>query len=175
MTLRLGDQQSLSSFGRFVKRTIFASRWLLAPLYLGLSIALVLVVVEFVRGVFHLVIGITASEHAEVVVGILSLIELSLLANLVLMVMFAGYENFVSRLDIEDQRDKPDWMDEVGHGDLKLKLMTSIVAISAIQLLEGFSNVAHESDRNLAWWAGLHGVFIVSAVLLALMDRISHR
>jgi uncharacterized protein (TIGR00645 family) len=170
-----GDPQRLAFLQRVVRRTIFASRWLLAPLYLGLGLALLLLLVEFARGVVHLAAGVAVSGHDEIVIGILSLVDLSLMANLVLMVMFAGYQNFVSRLDIDDHRDKPDWMDEVGHGDLKLKLMTSIVAISAIQVLEGFMNIAHLSDRDLAWTAGLHVIFVVSAVLLAVMDRISHR
>jgi uncharacterized protein (TIGR00645 family) len=170
-----GDPQPLPWVQRVVKRTIFTSRWLLAPIYLGLAITLLLRLVEFVRGGVHLFAAVTESGHDEVIIGILSLVDLSLMANLVLMVMFAGYQNFVSRLDIDDHRDKPDWMDEVGHGDLKLKLMTSIVAISAIQVLEAFMNIAHLSDRDLAWTAGLHVIFVVSAVLLALMDRISHK
>ncbi|MDB5410078.1 MAG: hypothetical protein JWL84_4990 [Rhodospirillales bacterium] len=170
-----GNPQRPHGLVRVFERTIFASRWLLAPFYLSLSLALALLLVEFFRGLVHLVVGFAAFRHDEIVIGVLSLIELSLMANLVLMVMFSGYENFVSRLDVEDHGDKPDWMGEVGYGDLKLKLMSSIVAISAIQLLEGFTNIEHMSDRDLAWTAGLHIVFIVSAVLLALMDRISHK
>lgn len=175
MTRPTDDLPRLPLVVRAVERTIFASRWLLAPFYFGLGITLLLLLVEFARSLFQLIVGITGSGHAEIIVGILSLVDLSLVANLVLMVMFAGYENFVSRLDASDRSDRPDWMGEVGYGDLKLKLMSSIVAISAILVLESFMNLSNISDRDLAWTAGLHAVFIVSAVLLAVMERISHK
>jgi uncharacterized protein (TIGR00645 family) len=94
------------------------------------------------------------------------------MGSLVLMVMFAGYENFVSKLDLAGHKDKPAWMGHVGFGDLKLKLMASIVAISAIQVLESFMNVDRLSDRALAWTVGIHMAFVLSAVLLAVMDRL---
>lgn len=175
MTRPADDPQRLTLLERALVRTIFASRWFLAPFYLGLSIVLMVLLVEFARGLVHLIAGVAAAGHDEIVIGILSLIEQSLMANLVLMVMFAGYENFVSRLEVEDHRDKPAWIGKVGYGDLKLKLLTSIVAISAIRVLEDFMNLAHTSDRDLAWTAGLYILFIVSAVLLAVMDRISHK
>ena len=95
------------------------------------------------------------------------------MASLVLTVMFAGYENFVSRFDLDGHKDKPDWMGHVDFGDLKLKLMASIVAISAIHVLENFMDVEHLTDRALGWGLGIHMAFVVSAVLLALMDRSS--
>jgi uncharacterized protein (TIGR00645 family) len=175
MTGPQDDPQRLTLLERALVRTIFASRWFLAPFYLGLSIALIVLLVEFARGIVHLVAGLAAAGHDEVVIGVLSLIEQSLMANLVLMVMFAGYENFVSRLAVDDHRDRPAWIDKLGYGDLKLKLLASIVAIAAIQVLEDFMDLAHTSDRDLAWRAGLYLLFIASAVLFAVMDRISHR
>jgi uncharacterized protein (TIGR00645 family) len=97
------------------------------------------------------------------------------MANLLLMVIFAGYESFVSRLDVEEGAVRLDWMGQVGFGDLKLKLMASIVAISAIHVLEEFMNIGHLSDRDLAWVVGIHMVFIVSGVLLAVMDWLTER
>jgi uncharacterized protein (TIGR00645 family) len=175
MTLPPGEPLRSPYLVRALERVIFASRWILAPFYLGLSLGLLLMLVEFVRGIVHLYVGIVEGGHDLVVIGILSLIDLSLVANLVIMVMFAGYENFISRLDTANSHDRPDWMGETSYGDLKLKLMGSIVAISAIQLLEGFMNIEHMTDRDLAWTAGIHMIFIFSAVLLALMDRISHK
>ncbi len=89
------------------------------------------------------------------------------------MVMLAGYENFVSRLDLREHPDRPNWMAKIGFGEIKLKLMTSIMAISAIHLLENFMNAVSLADGDLAWRAGLHLLFVISGVLLALMDRIS--
>jgi uncharacterized protein (TIGR00645 family) len=106
---------------------------------------------------------------------VLGLIDLSLMANLVLIVIWAGYENFVSRLDGTTQSDRPDWISHVGYGDLKMKLMTSIVAISAIHVLEDFMHVDSTTDRHLAWSVGIHMSFIGSAVLLAVMDWLTSR
>lgn len=158
---------------RLVERSLFASRWLLAPFYLGLAASLILLLVKFGQKTIALVSHAFSSDGNEVIVGILSLVDLSLMGNLLLMVMFAGYENFISKLDIGRHKDKPDWMGHVGFGDLKLKLMTSIVAISAIHVLEAFMKIAQTSDRDLAWGIGIHMAFIVSGVLLAIMDRLS--
>ncbi len=158
---------------RALERTLFASRWLLAPIYLGLSLCLVVILVKFARQLYHLFSRILVSEGNEVIVEILSLIDISLMANLLLMVIFAGYESFVSRLNATHHQDRLEWMGQIGFGDLKLKLLASIVAISAIQLLEGFMKVGQVSDRELTWLVGIHVVFVVSGVLLALMDRLS--
>lgn len=160
---------------RLIERTIFGSRWLLAPFYLGLIVGLMALLAKFALQVVDLLGHVLSGGGNEVTLGILSLIDLSLKANLVLMVVFAGYESFISRLDVGKNGSRLDWMGQVGFGDLKLKLLASVVAITAIHLLEGFLNVEHQSDRALAWLVGIHMVFVISAVLLALMDRISGR
>ena len=160
---------------RLIERTIFGSRWLLAPFYLGLILGLLALLAKFALRVVDLVGHVLSGSGNEITVGILSLIDLSLMANLVLMVIFAGYESFISRLDVGEGGVRLDWMGRVGFGDLKLKLLASIVAISAIHLLEGFLDADHQSDRALAWLVGIHMAFVVSAVLLALMDRLSGR
>ncbi len=91
------------------------------------------------------------------------------------MVIFAGYESFVSRLDVDGHQDRLGWMGQIGFGDLKLKLMASIVAISAIHLLEAFMNADNMTDRKLGWLVGIHMAFVTSGVLLALMDRVAGR
>jgi uncharacterized protein (TIGR00645 family) len=158
---------------RLLEQALFSSRWLMAPFYVGLAAGLLLLLVEFVHRTIALFSHGFAARGEELTVAILSLIDLSLMGNLLLMVIFAGYENFISRLDLDRHDDRPSWMGHVGFGDLKLKLMTSIVAISAIQVLEGFMHVSRLSDRELAWSVGLHLAFILSAVMLALMDRLS--
>ena len=157
-----------------IERALFGSRWLLAPLYLGLAVGMLLLLAKFVLSAVDLVMhGLVGSED-HLIVGVLGLIDICLVANLVLMVMVSGYDEFVSRLGLDAHRDRPVWMEGVGFKELKLKLMTSIVAISAIHVLEDFMNAPSLADRDLAWRGGLHLLFIVSAVLLALMDRISH-
>jgi uncharacterized protein (TIGR00645 family) len=160
---------------RVFENVIFGSRWLLAPFYLGLSLSLCILLVKFVQQAFGLLTHAITTEGSEIIVGILALIDLSLMANLLLMVIFAGYESFVSRLDVDGQQDRLQWMGQVGFGDLKLKLMASIVAISAIHLLEAFMNADHMTDRRLGWLVGIHMAFVTSGVLLALMDRVAGR
>lgn len=160
---------------RAIEQTIFHSRWLLAPIYLGLVLSLILLLVKFVQKSYGLITHVFSISGDDTIIGILSLIDLSLMGNLLLMIMFGGYQNFVSQLDFDGHRDKPDWIGHVGFGDLKLKLLASIVAISAIELLKNFMNVEQVSDRDLAWSAGIHGVFVVSAVLLAMMDMLVGR
>ena len=156
------------------ERLLFSSRWLLAPFYLGLAVSLALLLAKFTMSAVDLILHGLSGSSDHLIVGVLGLIDVSLMGNLVLMVMFAGYENFVSRMDLHDHPDRPAWMGTVGFGDLKLKLMTSIVAISAIHVLEDFMNAPTLTDRELAWRAGLHMLFIISGVLLAWKDRISH-
>lgn len=163
----------LARLERVLEALLFGTRWLLAPFYLGLAIGLVLLLGKFALSTVDLIIHGLSGSQDHLIVSVLGLVDISLMANLVLMVMFAGYENFVSRLDLHNHPDRPTWMGHVGFGELKLKLMTSIVAISAIHVLEDFMNAPAMSDRDLAWRAGLHIVFIISGVLLALMDRIS--
>ena len=158
---------------RFSERVIFASRWLLAPMYFGLALSLVVLLVKFVQRMIVVCTNVLSTDTNTTIVEVLALIDLSLMANLVLMVMFAGYENFISKLELEGNHDKPDWMGHVSFGDLKLKLLASIVAISAIHVLESFMKVAEYTDRELGWDVGILLVFVVSGVLLAVMDRIS--
>jgi uncharacterized protein (TIGR00645 family) len=158
---------------RVVERVIFTSRWLLAPIYMGLAAGLLVLLVNFVQLTIALVTHAFTTNGDDTIVGILALVDLALMGSLVVMVMFAGYENFVSKFDLIGHKDKPAWMGHVGFGDLKIKLMASIVAISAIHVLEGFMNVAHLSDRELAWSVGIHMAFVVSGLLLAIMDRLT--
>ena len=157
---------------RGIETMLFGSRWLLAPVYLGLAGGLVVIVIKFVQDLVELVLHVPTATGDQTIVGVLTLVDLSLMGSLVLMVMFAGYENFVSKFDDVEHSDKPSWMGHVDFADLKLKLMGSIVAISAIKLLESFMNASHLSDRELGWAVGIHMAFVVSGVLLAVMDRL---
>jgi uncharacterized protein (TIGR00645 family) len=167
--------QGKTALERTFERAIFMSRWLLAPFYLGLSLALAVLLYDFVVRMIHLVQEVQTGPHDAIIIGILGLIDLSLMGNLVLMVMFAGYESFVSKLHIDDHNERLDWMGQIGFGDLKLKLMTSIVAISAIRLLETFMDIENLDNRQLAWTVGIHVTFVISGLLLALMERMMHK
>ena len=157
------------------ERLLFASRWLQAPLYVGLALSLALLLARFAMSGFDLVLHGFGDGEDHLIVAVLGLVDLTLVANLVLMVVFAGYETFVSRLDDAASADRLGWMGRIGFTDLKLKLMGSIVAISAIHLLEDFMNVHDLPDRDLGWRAGLHGLFVVSGLVLAAMDRVGHQ
>jgi uncharacterized protein (TIGR00645 family) len=158
---------------RIIEGVIFGSRWLLAPIYVGLAAGLVALLIKFGQHAVELLTHVLATNGDAAIIAILDMIDLALMGSLVLMVMFAGYENFVSKLDLAGHKDKPGWMGHVGFGDLKLKLMASIVAISAIHVLESFMNIERLSDRELAWNVGIHMTFVVSGVLLGIMDRLT--
>lgn len=161
-----------SKLASAIEHGIFASRWLLAPLYLGLSVSLLLLVFKFAQGMMELAHKTDTEDANKLITGILSLVDLSLMGNLVVMVMFAGYENFVSRFGDVTKGNRPDWMGKVGFGTLKLKLMTSIIAIAAIHMLEDFMHVAEIDNRELGWSVGILLAFVVSGLLLALMDKL---
>ena len=155
---------------------LFASRWLMAPFYLGLVVALLALMAEFIKTIVEVLPGIVEMSEASAVVWVLTLIDLSLAANLLLMVIFSGYENFVSRMSVSAEHpDRPTWMGKIDFSSMKLKLIASIVAISAIELLKAFMSIRTYSDRDLMWLVGIHMTFIVSGVLLALMDWITER
>jgi uncharacterized protein (TIGR00645 family) len=155
-----------------IERGIFASRWLLAPLYLGLTVSLMLLLIKFAQGTVELALNTVNEDTNMLITGTLSLVDLSLMGNLLVMVMFAGYENFVSRFGEVTKGNRPDWMGNVSFGTLKLKLMTSIIAIAAIHILEDFMHVAEIDNRELGWSVGILLAFVVSGLLLALMDRL---
>ncbi|MFV0634789.1 TIGR00645 family protein [Demequina sp.] len=163
-----------------LEKTIFATRWLLAPMYLGLVVGIVMVAIKFFGELWYLVssfkmTGEDATKADELTVQILSLIDIALLGNLILIVIFAGYENFVSKISAADEsEDRPSWMGHVDFSGLKMKLIGSLVAISVILLLKDFV-AANDPDKTMdyeavAWRIGLHFTFVVSGVLFAIMD-----
>jgi uncharacterized protein (TIGR00645 family) len=153
---------------------LFQSRWLLAPFYLGLVVSLVLLFIHFLEQLAGFIVKIHLASESDVILGVLSLVDLVLVGNLLLIVIFSGYENFVSRMET-GSHDRPDWMTKVDFGGLKQKLMSSIVAISAIQVLKAFMNVGNFDNTKLGWLAGIHGLFLVSMLVVALSDRIGER
>lgn len=157
-----------------LESVLFSSRWLLAPFFFALAVSLVVLLIKAGQHVVHLIANSLASTESEVVLDVLSLIDISLTGSLVVLVIFSGYENFVSRTDPARETTWPEWMAAIDFSGLKLKLMSSIVAISGIQTLRAFMDIANETNRALMWSIGIHLGFVVSAVLLALSDRIGH-
>ena len=157
----------------WLERIIFASRWLLAPFYFGLAISLAVLMIKFMGELLHIAGLAFHGTEADVILGVLSLVDLALTGSLLIIVIFSGYENFVSKIDHSGHQDWPEWMGTIDFSALKLKLLSSIVAISAIQLLKKFMSVDKVSDRELMWLVIVHVVFVVSSVLLALSDRIA--
>lgn len=159
----------------FIERGLFASRWLMAPFYIGLVGALIILLISFFQELFHFISLVPNVSQNDAVLGVLSLIDLSLAGNLLVIVIFSGYENFVSKMDIKDQKDQPEWKGTVDFSTLKLKLIASIVAISGIHLLKIFMAVDKFSKTEIEWMVIIHIVFVISGVLLALMDLIASK
>ncbi|TCM81012.1 TIGR00645 family protein [Rhodovulum steppense] len=166
---------------RNFERSLFASRWLMAPMYLGLVVSLGLLTIVFLRELAYYAPQVLTMSSDKAILAILTLIDLTLAANLLLIVLFSGYENFVSKLDIGEHVDRPDWMGAVDFSGLKMKLIASIVAISAIHLLKRFMEIGQQAadavfgSEELFWLVVIHMVFVLSGVLMAAMDWLSAR
>ena len=162
------------------ENALFWSRWLLSPLYLGLVLVLVLVIVRFGQDFFTLVMNMVAGDNHAFTTDLLALLDLVLLSNLILIVIFAGYENFVSRIDAAHESiDRPHWMGTIDFSGLKIKLIGSLVAISVIELLKDFIHLGEIGSEKVGdgvvWRVVIHLTFVVSGVLFAVMDFIADR
>lgn len=161
---------------RQLERTIFASRWLLAPLYFGLIAALVVLVVKFVEALWHMLGTVSSFSMSEVTLAVLELLDIALLGNLILIVIFSGYENFVSKIKVaQGSEDRPSWMGRVDFSGLKIKLIGSLVAISVIELLKDFLAPGDIDPEQEKWRIAIHLTFVVSGVLFAVMDYIADK
>ncbi|MBU3738388.1 MAG: TIGR00645 family protein [Rhodoferax sp.] len=163
------------SLEELLEKLIFASRWLLVPFYLGLVLALLLLAYKFAAEFLHFGSAIAALSETDTLLGILGLIDKTLLGNLLILVIFSGYENFVSLIGVaQDSPDRPRWMGDVDFAGLKLKLIGSIVALSGINLLGAFLNLKSWSSQELGWMVGIHLTFVITGVLFALSEKIGH-
>lgn len=160
---------------RLLERVLFGCRWILAPIYLGLAIALIALAVKFFQESFHILAGLNALTESDLVLLVLSLVDLALVASLVVMVMLSGYENFVSRIDFDQggTSEKLGWLGKLDAGTLKIKVAASIVAISSIHLLKAFMNLKGIPNDKLLWYVVIHLTFVVSALLLGFLDKIA--
>jgi uncharacterized protein (TIGR00645 family) len=157
----------------FFESIMFKSRWLLAPFFFGLVIAIVAMLAKFGKQLLTLILAVFGAGEHDIIISALTLIDTALIASLLLIIALGGYENFVSKINVGDHEDRPAWMGKVGFSDLKIKLMGAMVAISAVELLKAFINADRMTNTQLAWRAGIHLVFVVSGVLFAVTDRIA--
>jgi uncharacterized protein (TIGR00645 family) len=171
---------------------VFNSRWLLAPFYLGLVLGIVILLIKFTQEFLHIVPHVLSGTESEIILAILTLVDMSLVGNLLLIIIFSGYENFVSKIHTGEHEDRPDWMGKVDFSGLKIKVIATIEAISAIELLKSFVNIGTQldaaaaagvvmgaewtwtaADKSIAWKVIIHLILVVSGVLFALMDRVA--
>lgn len=160
---------------QILERLLYRARWILAPIYLGLSLALVALGVKFFQEVFHLILHILELKEADMVLVVLSLIDMAMVGGLIVMVMMSGYENFVSRLDVSEEDEKLSWLGTMDSSSLKAKIAASIVAISSIHLLKVFMNAPNIANDKLLWYVILHITFVISAFAMGLLDILAAR
>jgi len=158
---------------KLVESTFYASRWLLAPIYIGLSLALVLLGIKFFQEVIHFFPIILSASESELVLVVLSLIDLSLVGGLLVMIMFSGYENFISQIDLDENTDKLSWLGKLDASSLKQKVAASIVAISSIHLLKMFMKAEGIDNDKLMWYVIIHMTFVLSAIGMAYVDKMN--
>ncbi|VFU09571.1 YqhA family protein [Methylocella tundrae] len=164
----------MNRFERGIEGLFFSSRWLMAPFLLGLVVGLVGLLYKFGAKLFDFILLLKTAPESEVIVGILSLIDLSLTANLILIVICSSYENFVRPINIADHPEWPDGLIRIGFSGLKQKLLGSIVAITAVHVLEWFMDIeSHAETQKLAWVVGILLAFAVTMLILAIADRVS--
>jgi len=166
---------SSNKFENGMERIIFASRWFQAPLYLGLILAGCLYSYKFLVELVHIVSTVNSITEEVLMLGVLTLVDITMVANLLIMVIIGGYATFVSRLDLANHPDKPDWLDKIDAGTLKVKLATALVGISGIHLLKSFINIKEKAGDQIMWQVIIHGVFLLSAILLAYTEHIMHK
>ena len=158
-----------------IEKTMYRSRWLLAPIYLGLSLALVALGIKFFQETFHLLLHIIELKEADMVLIVLSLIDMAMVGGLIVMVMMSGYENFVSQLDVDEDDEKLSWLGKMDSSSLKMKIAASIVAISSIHLLKVFMNAPNTDNEKIMWYVILHMTFVVSAFAMGVLDNLSKK
>ncbi len=156
-----------------LEKLMYATRWLLAPLYLGMSLILLALAIKFFQEILHVLPHILSIKEADLILVSLSLIDLALVAGLVIMVMFSSYENFVSRLDIGEETEKLNWLGKMDSTSLKNKVAASIVAISSIHLLKVFVNTEVTDVEHIKWYVIIHLTFVLSAFAMGMLDKLT--
>ncbi|HEY1844170.1 MAG TPA: TIGR00645 family protein [Buttiauxella sp.] len=160
---------------RFFENAMYSARWLLAPVYFGLSLALLALTIKFFQEILHVLPNIFSIAEADLILVLLSLVDMALVGGLLVMVMFSGYENFVSTLNISEGKEKLSWLGKMDAGSLKNKVAASIVAISSIHLLRVFMDAKNVPDNKLMWYVIIHLTFVLSAFAMGYLDKLSRQ
>ncbi len=158
---------------KIVEKLMYSARWILAPIYLGLSLTLLALAIKFFQEVFYILPNVFQIAEADLILKILTLIDIALVGGLLVMVMFSGYENFVSRLDIDESEEKLSWLGKMDATSLKNKVAASIVAISSIHLLKIFMNAQNIDNDKLLWYVIIHITFVASAFGMGVLDKLT--
>jgi len=159
----------------FMERIIFLSRWIQLPIYLGLIVALSLYAFKFYKVLWHLFSHINGLSDADVMLAVLALVDVTMVANLLVMVIMGGYTTFVSKIHVASgHEDKPEWLEKVDAGTLKVKLAGSLVGVSGIHLLQTFVNIDHHQATDVAFQITIHVVFLISVLILAYSEKLLH-
>ena len=160
---------------KLIEGLMYRARWLLAPIYLGLSLAILALGVKFFIELVHLLTDIVRMSEADMILVVLSLVDIAMVGGLLLMVMMSGYENFVSQLDIAEEEEKLSWLGKMDSSSLKAKIAASIVAISSIHLLKKFMEAESVDNDKLLWYVLIHMTFVVSAFAMGILDALAAR
>ncbi len=164
-----------SKFETVLEKMIFSSRWIQAPLYAGLIVGGMLYTYKYLVELIHLCTSINEISETALMLGVLTLVDITMVANLLIMVIVGGYSTFVSRLDIDKHEDKPEWLQKIDAGSLKVKLAGSLVGVSSIHLLQTFINIKNHESEHVMWQVIIHVVFLFSALMLAYTEKILHQ
>ena len=162
----------VTSVEKMLEKMLYASRWIMAPIYLGLSLVLLALGIKFFQELFYILPNVLSIKEVDLILVVLSLIDITLVGGLIVMVMFSGYENFVSRLDINETDEKLNWLGKVDSASLKNKVAASIVAISSIHLLKVFMNTPNIPNDKIMWYLLIHITFVLSAFAMGYLDKL---
>lgn len=155
------------------EQLMYTSRWILAPIYMGLSLTLFALTIKFFQELYHFLPSIFELTETNLILTVLSMIDLVLVGSLVVIVMFSGYENFVSEMDIDEDSEKLSWLGTHDYGSLKMKVAASVVAISSIHLLKVFMNIEAIANDKLLWYVVIHLTMVLSAFMMGYLDKLT--
>lgn len=165
----------MKSSHHLLGRFIFTTRWLQLPIYLGLIVVQGIYSYKFLKSLWHLLTNLNEMNENAIMLAVLGLVDVVMIANLLIMVLIGGYETFVSRLQIDDHPDQPEWLNHVNASILKVKLSMAIISISSIHLLQTFLNINNVSEHQVMWQSIVHVIFLISAIAMAYTDKITHQ